>query len=193
MKKLFALTLSLLMLLAFAAGCADNGDNASSVAPPASSAEESAPSSEAAEGEISLQEIADAVKEVYGENYLPSMEMTKEDLVTQSGVKAEDIEDFIAEIPMISTHVDTFYAIKAVEGKGEDVEKALNEYRDTLIDNSMNYPMNIEKVNATQVVRHGDYVFLVMLGAIDERRSRPADFAKEEVQKGIDAINAFFK
>ena len=121
------------------------------------------------------------------------MEMTKEDLVTQSGVKAEDIEDFIAEIPMISTHVDTFYAIKAVEGKGEDVEKALNEYRDTLIDNSMNYPMNIEKVNATQVVRHGDYVFLVMLGAIDESEEPTADFAKEEVQKGIDAINAFFK
>ena len=37
---------------------------------------------------------------------------------------------------MISAHVDTFIAIKAKEGKGEEVEKALTSYRDYLINDS---------------------------------------------------------
>ena len=60
---------------------------------------------------------------------------------------------------MISVHLDTFVALKAKEGKGGEVEKLLADYRTRFVEDSMQYPMNISKVQASEVVRHGDYVF----------------------------------
>ena len=41
-------------------------------------------------------------------------------------------------------------------------EKALTSYRDYLINDSLQYPMNVPKVNASSVLREGDYVFFVI-------------------------------
>lgn len=99
---------------------------------------------------------------------------------------------------MISVHVDTFVAIRAKEGKGGDVEKLLGDYRTRLVDDSMQYPMNISKVQASEVVRHGDYVFFVMLGTASEEAQEQGEeaalqSAQEENKKAVDAINAFFE
>ena len=66
---------------------------------------------------------------------------------------------------MISTQVDTFVAVEAKDGKADAVASALNSYRDDLVNNSMQYPMNIPKVNASRVYQKGNYVFFLMLGA----------------------------
>ncbi len=97
---------------------------------------------------------------------------------------------------MISAHVDTFIAIKAKEGKGEEVEKALTSYRDYLINDSLQYPMNVPKVNASSVLREGDYVFFVMLGQIKDDMAEEEDMlkqAQESNQLAIDAIKKFFE
>jgi len=94
----------------------------------------------------------------------------------------------------MSAHVDTFIGIKAKEGKADAVEADLNAYRDNVVENSMQYPMNEEKVKASEVVRKGDYVFFVMLGQIpDETITDTATFAKEQMQIGLDKIEELFK
>src|SRR5699024_2658659 len=112
-----------------------------------------------------------AVKNAYGESYLPSMDLTAEDLDARYGLKADDYDEALGQVAMISTQVDTFVAVKAKEGKADAVVSALNAYRDDLVNNSMQYPMNVPKVNVSQVYQNGNYVFFIMLG----------DFAPEDM------------
>ena len=60
------------------------------------------------------------------------------------------------------------------------------------------YPMNMTKLEASQVITHGDYVFFVMLGGADmEAEEQGADAAlksaKENNQIAVDVIAGFFK
>ena len=147
---------------------------------------------------VDLEKVHQAVKDVYGENYIPSAANDAQALNDIFGVPADLYEEFIAEGPMISVHVDTFVAIRAKEGKGGDVEKLLGDYRTRLVEDSMQYPMNISKVQASEVVRHGDYVFFVMLGTASEEAQEQGEeaalqSAQEENKKAVDAINAFFE
>ena len=186
MKKILVLCLAAAMILTSFTACGNN----------AGSAEGSGQVQEESVKEPALADVAQAVRDAYGDNYMPDMPMEAEMLSSIYSVNMDDVEDFVAESPMISTHVDTFIAIKAKEGKGESIEKTLAEYRDYVMNNALNYPMNIAKVQATQVVRHGDYVFYVLLGAYDENENaseeEAAKFAKDQVQIGLDTIASFF-
>jgi len=110
------------------------------------------------------------------------------------GIDMSNVESFIAEMPMMSAHVDTFIGIKAKEGKADQVEEELKAYHNNILENSMQYPMNEDKVKASQVIRKGDYVFMMMLGQIpDETISDTAAFAKEQMQIGLDKLEEIFK
>lgn len=148
--------------------------------------------------EVDLEKVHQAVKDVYGENYIPSAPYDAQALNDLFGISEDLYEEFIAEGPMISVHVDTFLAVKAKQGKGGEVEKLLGEYRTRLVEDSMQYPMNMSKVEASEVVRHGDYVFFVMLGAIadeapDQGEEAALKWAQEENERAVDAINTFFE
>ncbi len=153
--------------------------------------QDSTGSSNAQQQDIALSKFHQAVKDAYGENYIPSMEFTKEELSERFGVSEDWYDDAFAEGPMMSGHVDTFVAIKAKDGKAEEVEKALNAYRDTQINDTLQYPMNIEKVNASKVLKQGNYVFFVMLGGFgeEETEEQAKKYAEEQTQIGVDAIN----
>lgn len=124
-------------------------------------AQSSAPSSNAGR----LNDVTDAVKKAYGENYLPSMDLTADDLSSRFGLNSDDYAAAYGQVAMISTQVDTFVAVEAKDGKADAVASALNSYRDDLVNNSMQYPMNLPKVNASRVYQKGNYVFFLMLGA----------------------------
>lgn len=179
MKKILILLLAISMLSAFVVGCTpgkdSNGDK---------------------DIVVDLEEIHAAVKESLGEDYSPNMEISAEELENITGVKVSDMESYIAEAPMISVNIDTFIAIKAKEGKAEAIEEGLEAYRKDLIENSLQYPMNLAKVNATKVVRNGDYIFFLMLGRYDDREDATEEerleFAQDEVKKIEDIINKFF-
>lgn len=175
MKKIIVMLLAISMLAVFAVGCAPK----------------------VVDKDVDIKEIHTAVKDSLGEDYVPNMDLDEETLENMLGVKAEDIEEFIAQTPMISVSVDTFIAIKAKEGKADTIEEALNSYRKNLVENSMQYPMNLAKVNASEVVRHGDYLFFIMLGKFDDRddatEEEQLEFAKEEVKNVEEVINKFFK
>ncbi len=139
--------------------------------------------------QVTLEEIHTAVKDAYGDNYLPQMAYEAEQFETFFGISSDLYEEFIAESPMMSAHVDTFVAIKAKEGKGEEVEQLLQTYQDNLLNNSLQYPMNLGKVEGATLYRNGDYVFYFILGGypddVDEIDSQKA---KELNQTAVDAI-----
>lgn len=108
--------------------------------------------------------VRDAVVDALGENYLPSMPLMPDMLEGMVGVKSDLYDDYLAEMPMISANVDTLLIIKAKDGKVDEVEKALNDYRNAQISNTMQYPMNIPKIQASRVEKIGNYLCFVMLG-----------------------------
>ena len=193
MKNKLICTLAALIAVAAIAGCS----SAASSAPAASSSEAPASSSsEVIVADVSISEVHEAVKAAYGDNYVPSMPFEELQLKEIFGVNTDNVEEFILEGPMMSAHIDMFAAVKAKEGKGEEVESELNAYRDMLVSDTMQYPSNLAKIAASQVIRHGDYVFFVMLGAFNEdmeaTEDEQAKFAQDQTQIGVDAINAFF-
>ena len=193
MKNKLICTLAALIAVAAITGCS----SAASSAPAASSSEAPASSSsEVIVADVSISEVHEAVKAAYGDNYVPSMPFEALQLKEIFGVNTDNVEEFILEGPMMSAHIDVFAAVKAKEGKGEEVESELNAYRDMLVSDTMQYPSNLAKIAASQVIRHGDYVFFVMLGAFNEdmeaSEDEQAKFAQDQTQIGVDAINAFF-
>lgn len=145
-----------------------------------------------------LNKVHDAVRAVYGENYIPGMPYDTVAMEELFGVKADWYDAVIAEGPMISVHVETFIGVKAKPDKVKEVSSALEAYRKTLIESSVQYPMNIVKVEASQVVTYGDYVFFVMLGSADAEaeaadEKAALESAKKNNQLAVDAIEAVFK
>ncbi|MBQ5760957.1 MAG: DUF4358 domain-containing protein [Clostridia bacterium] len=152
---------------------------------------------EAPAKDYSAQEIFDAIKDAYGENFIPDADMVEEEYTETYGLNMDDVAEIKAQMAMISFHPDRIVVIKAKEGKGEAVEAALTAARENLVQFGMWYPANLAKVNASQVLRNGDYVVFMMLGAADDNieatEEEAAKFAKEQMQIGVDAFNKLFK
>lgn len=132
--------------------------------------EESAegPQDAAGQGEGWSEEMAaikQAIVDEIGEDYWPTMALTPEMLEGSFGLTSDMYEDYLGEMPMISTHVDTLLIIKAKSDKVSEVEEALNAYRDALVKDTMQYPMNLGKIQASKVETIGSYVCFVQLGA----------------------------
>lgn len=114
---------------------------------------------------VEMATIKDAIVEELGEDYWPNMPLDSDMLEGFIGVTPDMYEDFLAEIPMISTNVDTLIVVRAKSDQVDAVEKALNDYRDANVSNTMQYPQNLGKIQASKVERLGDYVVFVQLGA----------------------------
>lgn len=111
-----------------------------------------------------ISAIKVGVVNALGENYWPNTVMPVE-FLEGYGLTSDMYDEFMGEMPMISTNVDTFIVIKAKEGQVEAVEGVLNAYRDNLVNDTMQYPMNVGKIQASQVVTAGNYVCFVQFGA----------------------------
>lgn len=136
-----------------------NGDSSSVEPSQVESSEESIAS------DVPVSEIKQAVVDALGENYWPQMEIPAEILEGTYGVKADMYDEVLAEMPMMMTNVDTLIVVKAKEDKVEEVEAALNAYREILVNDTMQYPMNLGKIQASRIEVIGNYVCFVQLGA----------------------------
>ena len=186
-KQLTAVIMAASLALASLTGCSS----------PSAGKEPTSQETEAAVS-VSLDDVLNKVKEAYGEDYIPSTAMDEQMLNDIIGLSPELYESYVAEMPMISTFVETFIGVKAKEGQGDGVEKALTEYRDRLVNDTMQYPMNVSKIQASQVVRHGDYVFFVVLGGPDDAALEQGDeaalkSAEENNKIAIDVVDGFFQ
>lgn len=147
---------------------------------------------------VSLVEIHEAVKEAYGDAYYPSMQYDETQIEELFGLNSDLYDEIIAEGPMISAHADTFIAVKAKEGKVDEVESKLNEYRDNLVNDTMQYPTNKIKIQASQVVKKGNYVFFILLGEIPMEVEEQGDEAileeaKNQTNIAVEAIEKALK
>ncbi|MFQ9511105.1 MAG: DUF4358 domain-containing protein [Lachnospiraceae bacterium] len=147
---------------------------------------------------IDLNALHEKVKEAYGEDYLATMPVEKEMMKDRYGLTEDMYEEIIADVPMISVHVDEFVAVKAKADKLEDVKKALTDYQTKYKEDTMQYPINLPKIQASQVVTKGDYVFFLMLGVIPTSAEEQGEdamlkAAEENNNKAIEVINSFFE
>ncbi len=134
---------------------------------------------------VTAADLKQAVVDELGENYWPNTEIPAEYL-EGFGLTADMYDEFFGEMPMISTNVDTMIIIKAKDGQVEAVEEVLNAYRDNLVNDTMQYPMNLGKIQASRIETFGNYVCFVQLGA-DVMEA--AEIGDEEVIKHCQAQN----
>ena len=111
-----------------------------------------------------MSAIRQAVVDVLGDNYWPDTQIPPEYLESY-GLTSDMYADFWGEMPMISANVDTLIVIQANEGQIDAVEEVLNSYRETQVNNTMQYPKNVGIVQASRIEVVGDYACFVQLGA----------------------------
>ena len=143
--------------------------------------------------ESSLIYLRDAVAEALGEDYWPDSVMEPEYVQDLYGLKPDMYEDIFVETPMIGTNVDTLIIVQAKKDRVEDVEKALNTYREGEINNTMQYPMNIGKVQASRIETIDNYVLFIQLGgssvdAEEEGEEKVMELSREQNEKALEAI-----
>lgn len=143
--------------------------------------------------ESSLMYLRDAVAEALGEDYWPDSVMEPEYVQDLYGLKPDMYEDIFVETPMIGTNVDTLIIVQAKKDRVEDVEKALNTYREGEINNTMQYPMNIGKVQASRIETIDNYVLFIQLGgssvdAEEEGEEKVMELSREQNEKALEAI-----
>lgn len=140
-----------------------------------------------------LDAIRDAVANAY-EEYIPNMPYTKEQIKEWYGIDETWYDAVIAEGPMISAHVDTFLAFHPTEGNLENIKAALETYKEYLINDSFQYPMNMDKVKAATILEDGENIYFIMLGLIDDSIVDEGERLKafeEENKIAVEAIKAY--
>lgn len=139
-----------------------------------------------------MSAIRQAVVDTLGENYWPNMQIPSEYL-EEYGLTGDMYTDFWGEMPMISTNVDTIIVIRAAEGQIDAVEGVLGSYRDALVSNTMQYPMNLGKIQASRIEVVGDYACFAQLGAdtmdlMDEGDEAVIRHCQEQNELALEAI-----
>ena len=210
-KKILALLLAATVIGAALASCGGNGNNEDTTdTDNTTDTESTEDTGNAPAANVALEDITAAVKGAYDGLYDPTNEMgmplTPIDEVTLKdlfGIDSAWVAEYAAEMPMMMTNVDTFIIVKPTEGNAQNVIDALNSYQDFQVNESMQYPMNIQKVRAAQIFEKGGYVFFIRLGTLSDD-ALYAEGTEEEIntiqyneamannQKAIDAINALF-
>lgn len=140
-----------------------------------------------------MNTIKTAVVDALGESYWPNTAIIPEMLEGTFGITPDMYSDYMGEMPMISTNVDTLLIIKANDDKVEVVVEALNTYRDNVIADTFQYPMNLGKLQASRIETFGNYVCFVQLGAenvIDEQTSEEQSIinCQEQNELAIEVI-----
>lgn len=143
--------------------------------------------------EYSLDDYVSAVKDAYGEDYSPNMELSEDEIEEKFGLSYDMYDEIYAEGSMMDTSADIFIAVKAKTGMEDEVATALETYRSDL-ENNTSYDANVDKIKSAEVYTNGDYVFLMILGA--DEFTDDGDYSEkftEQAKKGIDALDNLFK
>lgn len=180
-RKFGALFIATVMSTMLFAGCNGSGENETTTTK-----------------NVSLSEVHTTIKEAYGSEYVPSYMFDEGYIEDVFGLDKELYDEIIAEGPKVSFDIDTFIAVKAKAGKGNDVEKILSNYRTEQINDAMQYPVNAVKIQASKVIAYGDYVFFVCLGEIptdideDDEEAILAEAMKDN-QIAVDKLKEIFE
>ena len=117
----------------------------------------------------SASSLASAIKKAYGENYWPNYKLDKTEIKDKYGVASSLYSSAYAEVPMISAHVDQMVIFKAKNSSSKKkILSAVKKYQKDLKADTMQYPMNLLKIQASKAYANGNYVcFFILGGSID--------------------------
>lgn len=111
-----------------------------------------------------IGDIRYALEEVFGDAYWPDTLILPEEL-EEYGLHSDIYDDFYGEECKEPSKADVLIVICAKEGKVEEAEEVLNNYREALVANEDSDSANIGKVLASRIETMGNYVCFVQLGA----------------------------
>lgn len=137
----------------------------------------------------SASKLAKAVKKAYGNNYLPNFKLGKNDIKDKYGVASSLYSSAYAEVPMISAQADEMVIFKAKNSASKKkIVTAIKKYQKNLIENSMQYPMNVLKVQASKVYTNGKYVCFFILGGYVDMKTEE-NGSDEQILKAYQDMN----
>ncbi len=195
MKKIFIIFI--VLLLTTLTSCWENKENSQNKDIKEKTKVENKKENQEEKKEISIKDIETKIKKHLWENYVSTEDMPEDFIKELIKLDKNDVEEIIVKTPLMSTYVDTFIAIKAKKDKASKIEETLKNYKKYLLEEAFSYPTNIAKIQASEVVRHWDYVFFILLGKFDDRENitdtEALEFAKNEVKQIKDIIETFFK
>ncbi len=129
------------------------------------------------------------MKKAYGNNYLPNFKLGKNDIKDKYGVASSLYSSAYAEVPMISAQVDEMVIFKAKNSASKKkIVTAIKKYQKNLIENSMQYPMNVLKVQASKVYTNGKYVCFFILGGYVDMKTEE-NGSDEQILKAYQDMN----
>lgn len=156
--------------------------------------------------DVSVEDVVNTLKNVYGENYLPSESLDADTFNMLTGLTSDQYTDFAAEVPLMSTHVDTLFVVKTNDA--DSVKKTLEQYHQAQVANALQYPMNQTKVENAIIYGNEDIVIYMMLGGYPEDYNPTEEMSQEDLEAailkyensfymeqnalGVDALNALF-
>lgn len=115
--------------------------------------------------DVSTQTLVEAVASELEDDYWADEELPPELLDDWYGISDDMYDEYYGQTPMISSNVDALIVVKASDGKLTDVEDALDTYRESMVQDTFQYPVNIPKIQASEIRTFGSYVCFVQLGA----------------------------
>lgn len=130
--------------------------------------------------DVSAKALVEAVAEELGENYWPDTELAPEYLDEWYGISSDMYEDAYGQTPMISANVDSLIIVRAHDDRIDDVQNAFDTYREAMVQDTMQYPTNIPKIQAAQIETFGNWVCYVQLGG-------PTEDVEDDDAKAIEA------
>jgi len=112
------------------------------------------------------------------------------------GLSADLYDEYIAAMSMIGFNPDFFLAVKAKDGKLNDVLTFMDELKARKTDPRDNYPSNLPRMQAIRIETYGDYVFCYTVGMPNDTETDEAallEYYNGQNQIASDVIAGFFK
>ncbi len=119
-----------------------------------------------------LKDIHSEIMNYLGDDYVSTSSMSEIELKELAGINSDVLVDFVAQRPEKSDYIDRFIAVQVKDGSEQEAFDSLNHFRSYHVsqaDSSVK-PENRAKLKASEVVRHGNYVFFVMMGHFDTNK-----------------------
>lgn len=140
-----------------------------------------------------LPKLRESVKEELGENYLPEVSLSEEELEAKTGITRDMYIEFLAEEPSLQADIDTMIIVRAKEDYVGAVEMALEDYRRRLIEENAQYPQNYSKASASRMETIENYICFVQLGAdtaivANKGEKEMLAYCQEENERAIDVL-----
>ena len=182
MKKILSLMLAVMLVMSFAA-CGSKKAEANTLK----------------EG-TTLADVITAVNAKFAEKYGSDYSAVAMPFAIEEQYLADFMEldssvydEFAGDISMSMTNSDAFFVIKAKEGKVEQVQQALEKRLADLVAQYEYYPVSgsYERAQAGEVYVKGDYVFLIVVGALTNDNMDAPDFT-EDVKMTKEVIDSMF-